>query len=87
MTPAQLKEAVRRGEAVERFLESEHVSGLWTIIEADLYGMWAATRSEGTDKREELYRELHGLKALQARLRRMAQEGRKARHELDRNGD
>jgi hypothetical protein len=83
MTPAELKQAVSRGAAVEQFLDSSHVKDLWSTIEAEICQMWATTKSDAVEKREELYRELHGLRALKAKLRGAVQAGIRAEHELN----
>lgn len=76
------KEAIRRADAASRFLEHEQTKGLWAIIETDIYGAWVSSRSTDTEGREACYRELHGLRALKARLTRIIKEGRKAEEEL-----
>ena len=48
----------------------------------ELWEMWKSTRSDDQDKREVIYREYHAAKALQAKLLRVVNEGKKAEEEL-----
>lgn len=76
------KERLRKAELARAFLENEQIQRLWTIIEADIVKMWAGSASTDMDGREACYRELHGLRALKARLDGIVTDGRKAEEEL-----
>ena len=75
-----LKRAMAQGEQAARTLEAHR--DLWAELEADIWKMWKASKSDDKDGREDLYRELHGIKAVQARLKRIVDHGKKAEEEL-----
>ena len=60
----------------------ESYQAAWEELEADLWKMWKATKSDDQDKREELFREYHAGRALQAKLVKVVNEGKKAEEEL-----
>lgn len=55
---------------------------LWDEIEADLWRMWKDSASGDKEGREDLYREHHAIGAIQARIKRIIDQGRKAEEEL-----
>ena len=79
----KIKAKIIKGDRVQRLLDDQDVQEALTAVEAELHAMWASTKSEDQAKREELYRELHGLSALKARLQRFVNDGIKARQELN----
>ena len=80
MDELALKRAVQKGAKTEELIEGYKEA--WDELEADLWQMWKATKSDDQVKREEIYREYHGCKAAQAKLQKVVNEGRKAEEEL-----
>ncbi|MDX1300205.1 MAG: hypothetical protein R3260_18485 [Pseudomonas sp.] len=85
----KLKQTIIKGKQIKELLENDDVRAAWEDVQADIVKMWMATKTGEQETREALYREVHGLKALQARLQRWVNEGKKAEAELEadkRNG-
>ena len=78
----KLKESIVRAEIVQRLLDDENINSAFLNIEGDIYKLWTSTKSDESDKREEIYREYRGLMALKARLQRYVNEGKKAQEEV-----
>jgi len=81
MDERALRAAVKKGDKAAKMVKSQ--AELWGGLDADLWQLWCGTKSEEKEKREDIYREYHASKALRARLQRIANEGRKAREELE----
>jgi septal ring factor EnvC (AmiA/AmiB activator) len=75
-----LKRAVSKGLKTQELIEGYKEA--WDELEADLWQMWKATKSDDQVKREEIFREHHACKALQAKLEKTVNEGKKAEEEL-----
>ena len=52
-------------------------------IEDKITELWANSKSDEADYREECYRELRGLRSLKARLKRWIDDGIKAEEQLN----
>ena len=74
------KRAIQKADKTLKVIES--TKEVWDELEADLWRMWKSTASDQQDKREELFREYHACKALQAKLLKVVNEGKKAEEEL-----
>ena len=79
----KLKSAIVKANKIEEFLSQDYVKSAWVSVEADIFRMWALTKTHEQEKREEYYRELHGLRAVKARLQKWVNEGKKAEAELE----
>jgi hypothetical protein len=75
-----LKRTIQKAYTTQKVIESTQEA--WTELESDLWAMWKATKSDQQDKREEIFREYHAAKALQAKLLKVVNEGKKAEEEL-----
>lgn len=80
MDELALKRAVQKGAQTEELIEGYKEA--WEDIHVELWEMWKSTKSDAQDKREEIYREYHACKALQAKLQKVVNEGKKAEEEL-----
>lgn len=78
----KLQDAIRRGQEVEHLFEDGAVDRAFDETGREIKDLWARTASEEAGKREELYREWHGLRAVRARLQRVLSEAKKAEAEL-----
>ena len=74
---------LRDAERVARLLEDNDLVEAFKSVESDIKEMWSLTKSDEIDKREELYRELHGLQSVYARLKRTVNVGKLAEPEQD----
>lgn len=79
----KIKQAIRKAEHAKTLLENPVLTGAWEQVEGDLHKMWANSKSDDTDGREALYRELHGLKSVRARLEQTINAGKLAEKELE----
>lgn len=84
MAVDKLRASVKQADEVSRLLENNYLRAAWVATEKQILQMWRDSKSDEQDKREELYREYHGLQAVKARLQRVVNEGTKAVHELAR---
>ncbi len=80
MDEVALKRAVQKADQVKRLIDTHKV--IWEELEADIWKMWQASGSDDRERREDLYREQHAIKAIRARLNRLVNEGKKAEEEL-----
>lgn len=80
MDELQIKRAIQKGAKTAELIESYKEA--WNDLETDLWQMWKSTKSDDQDKREEIYREYHASRALQAKLVKVVNEGKKAEEEL-----
>lgn len=81
MNQDELKRAIQRGLNAARLLQNTEEA--WADVRKELHKMWEFTESQGAETREALYRELHALKAVRARIERRVSEGKKAEAELE----
>jgi len=79
----KLKQALRKADYAHALLADPTLIDAWEKVEGDLHKMWAASKSDDTDGREALYRELHGLKSVRARLEQTINAGKLAEKELE----
>lgn len=80
MDELALKRAVQKGVTTQKVVESTQEA--WEELHMELWEMWKATKSDDQDKREEVFREYHASKALQAKLLKVVNAGKKAEEEL-----
>ncbi len=80
MDEVALKRAVHKGEQARKLIEAN--KPLWEDIEAEIWRMWQDSGSADKEGREDLYREQHAIKAVQGRLRRIVDQGKRAEEEL-----
>ena len=81
MTP---EEKVRRANKAAQLLNDEVYREAWASLDANLMANWAATNQADQQRRETLYFELTGLRAVKVRLERWVAEGREAAAEIER---
>ncbi len=74
------KRAIQKAAQAEVLIESTKEA--WDELHVELWNMWKSTKSDDPDKREEIFREYHAGKALQAKLVKTVNEGKKAEEEL-----
>lgn len=74
MTEDDFRALQRRGQGARALLESEEAQACFAEVEAALMRAWADTTPWRRRKRELLYAELRGLRALRARLTAIAQD-------------
>jgi len=75
-----LKRAIQKADKTQKVIDA--YKDAWDELESDLWRMWKGTKSEDRDKREEIFREYHASRALQAKLIKVVNEGKKAEEEL-----
>lgn len=80
MDEIALKRAVYKGEQASKM--EEVYKPLWEELEADIWKMWRNSKAEEQEGRESLYREQHAIKAVQVRLKRVVDQGKRADEEL-----
>ena len=80
MDEIALQRAVQKADKTQRVIDAH--KEVWDELDADIWRMWRATKSADKDTREDLYREHHGIQAVQARLQRVVNEGKRAEEEL-----
>lgn len=83
MSEDKTRQAIRRAEHAKALLDDPTLTGAWGQVEGDLHKMWASSKSDEMDGREALYRELHGLKSVRARLEQTINAGKLAEKELE----
>jgi septal ring factor EnvC (AmiA/AmiB activator) len=76
-----LKRAIQKADKTQRLIEGYKEA--WDELETDLWEMWKSTKSDDQVKREEIFREHHACKALQAKLQKVVNAGKKAEEELN----
>jgi len=79
----KLRQDIARGERARRVIEDEEVMLALEEVRKDIYLLWEKTCSDQSDEREMLYREIHGLKALQHRMVTIVANGTKAKARLE----
>lgn len=84
MDEVALKRAIQRADKTQKLIETYRDA--WKELEADIWRMWTQTKSEDKETREDLYREYHGVKAVQAKFQRIVNDGKKAEAELKQHG-
>lgn len=72
-------EVIALGDRAELIVSSEDINYVFTKLEKDICFLWVKTDSNQANTREELYRELHGLRALQRRLKQYVTDAKKAK--------
>lgn len=80
MDEVALKRAVQKADKTQKVIDSTKEA--WAELHVELWEMWKSTKSDAQEKREEIYREYHASKALQAKLLKVVNEGKKAEEEL-----
>ena len=75
-----LKRAVQKAGTTQKVIDSTKEA--WAELHVELWEMWKSTKSDDQDKREEIYREYHASKALQAKLLKVVNAGKRAEEEL-----
>lgn len=80
MDEVAVKRAILKGEQTKRLIEAH--AEAWAGVEADIVSLWRASKPEDGEFREQLWHEHHAIRAVQARLQRAVNEGKKAEHEL-----
>lgn len=81
MDEVALKRAIQKADKTQKLIDAYQEA--WDELESDLWKLWKSTKSDEKDKREDIYREYHGMKALQAKFQRIVNEGKKAADELE----
>jgi hypothetical protein len=76
------KKILARADRVRQWFEDEEVKGLFNQLEQDIFTLWSESASSQEDERERLYREMHGLRALKERIKKVISEGRAAEEEI-----
>lgn len=66
--PAPLGDVHRRGDAAHRLLNDPTLAEAFKELREDLYARWLDTDPQMTDRREELYYEVHALRRVTAKL-------------------
>lgn len=74
MTEEDFRALQRRGQGARAILDSEEAAACFAEVEASLMRQWADMSPWRSRKREHLYAELRGLRALRARLAAVAQD-------------
>ena len=80
MDEIALKRTSHKGAQAVKLIEDH--KELWDDVEGDLLKMWRDSASEDAGGREALYREYHAIKAVQARMQRLVDQGKRADEEL-----
>ena len=79
----KLRQAINAAEHAQQILDDQVLKDAWSGVEAELISMWKESKADDTEGREALYRELHSLKAVKARLERAIAAGKLAEKELE----
>ena len=77
----KLKATINKGLVAQQLLEE--MTPIFAQVEADIHHLWAATKTDDSEGREAAYRELHGLKAVKARIDTMITSGKLAEQQLE----
>lgn len=77
------KTTIARGERTRKWYENREVKRVFSEIKEDIFILWEKTASDQEVERERLYREIHGLKALEKRISKIVDNGVKAKLELE----
>ncbi len=80
MDEVALKRAIQKADKTQKLIDAHQEA--WDELDADLWVMFKASQSGDQDKREEIYREYHASRALQAKLLKVVNAGKKAEEEL-----
>jgi len=78
-----VEEAVRQGDAIQRFLEDEDVQAVLNLIEQRLVDRWKGTALGEREQREAAYHLWYALAEVREGLRSVAEGGRLAKRRLD----
>lgn len=81
----KLGEKIRIGQQTERWFNDPATKAVFIELGEDITTLWSKTKSDQSDERERLYRELHGLGALRQRILKRISDGKKAAHEVEEN--
>lgn len=77
-----LTEIAARAQRTKIWFEYEEVQIIFDELEVDILTMWVQSASDDADGREMLYREIHGLRALKERIKKIIAAGKKAEEEM-----
>jgi len=80
MTPEQVR---ARGDRVRQVLEGEHFVAACIEVEEDLVRMLMMTGPDEAEKRESLYHQVQGLKAVIQRMAHWVDDGDVAKAQLE----
>ena len=81
--PDKLKEAILRGQRTQEWWEKGPVQRVFKELDEDLKILWVKSVSDQDEERERLYRQVHGLKMLEARILQIIRDGQKAQAEVE----
>lgn len=77
-----LKERVSKAERLKIWYNDDEVQEIFTHVKQQIHQMWESSASDQEEERERLYRELHGLRAVTARIKQLIEDGIKAEEEI-----
>lgn len=75
--------AIARAEHAQALLNDPIFMDAWAEVEKEIITKWMSSTSDDELGRESCYRELHGLRAVRARLERAINAGKLAEKELE----
>ena len=82
----EIKNAIARGNRTEKLYRNRDVQHVFAELKEDICILWIKTPSDQDEERERLYREMHGLKALERRIIKIINDGKKAQESI-KNGN
>lgn len=77
------KSAIIRGEKVDKWYKNREIQRIFAELREDIAILWMKTASNQEEERERLYRESHGLQAIEKRIQKIISEGKKAKASID----
>ena len=80
MDELTLQRSIQKGAKTQELIEG--FKEAWDELHLELWEMWKSTKSDDQEKREEIFREYHACKALQAKLLKVVNTGAKAEEDL-----
>jgi hypothetical protein len=75
-----LKRKIQQAAKTEKLIAT--YQEYWDELEADIWKMWRDSKSHEKEGREDLYREQHAIRRVQARLHKIVSDGKRAEEEL-----
>lgn len=82
MSEEKLKEIIARGKNADEWLNHPEFRHVVTLIKAQLVGEFEKTKFKDSDEREEIWRKLQSINAIQSMMKRTIRDARKAEETL-----
>ena len=80
MDELALKRIIQEAEQAKATIETHRK--YWQEVIDDLWGMWKDSKSDDVNGREQIFREYHAIMAINTKLQRAVDRGKKAEEEI-----